>query len=82
MNKQQYEKLLNIAIENGADFAEIYCEITRNNTISLLDKKIDKIDELIVQKTPNSILWCGRFLDWKHPDDVIEIANMLKKENN
>lgn len=25
------------------------------------------------------ILWCGRFLDWKHPDDAILVAERLKK---
>lgn len=24
------------------------------------------------------LLWCGRFLDWKHPDDAIEIAERLR----
>lgn len=26
------------------------------------------------------ILWAGRFLDWKHPDDAIRVAAELKKE--
>jgi len=26
------------------------------------------------------ILWAGRFLDWKHPDDVIRVAARLRKE--
>lgn len=36
------------------------------------------IDELIDRKTKTTILWCGRFLDWKHPDDVIEAAKRLR----
>lgn len=31
-------------------------------------------------KEPNSILWCGRFLDWKHPDDVLLAAKRLREE--
>lgn len=29
-------------------------------------------------KDKSRILWCGRFLDWKHPDDAIVVAKMLK----
>lgn len=36
------------------------------------------IDDLIDRKAKATILWCGRFLDWKHPDDVIEAARRLK----
>lgn len=35
------------------------------------------IDDLIDRKAKATILWCGRFLDWKHPDDVIEVAKRL-----
>ena len=37
------------------------------------------IDNLIDRKEKATILWCGRFLDWKHPDDVIEVAKQLHK---
>lgn len=33
------------AVSGGADFAEIFCELTRNNNVTLLDKKIDKIHD-------------------------------------
>lgn len=36
------------------------------------------IDDLIDRKAKTTILWCGRFLDWKHPDDVIEVARRLR----
>ena len=36
------------------------------------------IDDLIDRKAKATILWCGRFLDWKHPDDAIEVAKMLR----
>lgn len=38
------------------------------------------IDALIQQKSRKRILWCGRFLDWKHPDDAIRVARMLKED--
>ena len=31
------------------------------------------------KKKPTSLLWCGRFLDWKHPDDAVKLAYRLKK---
>ncbi len=43
-------------------------------------KHYDDIDELIARKKKNSILWAGRFLDWKHPDAAIEIADRLKRD--
>ena len=37
-------------------------------------------DRLFGEKKRNSILWCGRFLDWKHPDDALRLAQRLKKQ--
>lgn len=34
--------------------------------------------ELFAKKKKNKILWCGRFLDWKHPDDALEVAKRLE----
>ena len=42
-------------------------------------KKYD-IDQLISRKKTNSILWCGRFIDWKHPDDAIQVAKKLRDD--
>ena len=42
--------------------------------------KYSNIKELIESKRKKSIFWAGRFIEWKHPDDAIEIANRLKKE--
>lgn len=36
------------------------------------------IDDLIDCKAKATILWCGRFLNWKHPDDVLEVAKRLR----
>ena len=38
------------------------------------------IDKLIQNKKKNSIVWSGRLIDWKHPDDAIMLASMLKKD--
>lgn len=43
--------------------------------------KYDSIDTLIDQKEKNSILWCGRIIDWKHPELAVEVAKKLKSEN-
>lgn len=43
--------------------------------------KYENIEEIIKNKKKNSILWVGRFLDWKHPELVIKIAERLKEEN-
>ena len=37
-------------------------------------------DKLMVEKNTTEILWCGRFLPLKHADDVILVADRLKKE--
>lgn len=39
------------------------------------------INELVKNKTQNSIIWVGRLVKWKHPDVVIEIAKKLKENN-
>lgn len=44
-------------------------------------KEYESIDKLIDKKINNSILWAGRFLKWKHPELVIELANYLKNNN-
>lgn len=31
-------------------------------------------------KDPASLLWVGRMIDWKHPDDAVEIARRLRQE--
>ncbi|MDO4379185.1 MAG: glycosyltransferase, partial [Erysipelotrichia bacterium] len=42
-------------------------------------KKYD-IDELMHYKEKSSILWCGRLIDWKHPDDAVKTAKKLKDD--
>lgn len=40
----------------------------------------DSIDDLISKKNNNSIIWAGRFIDWKHPDLPILVAKRLKED--
>ena len=41
-------------------------------------RRYSDFERLLDNKARNTILWCGRFLDWKHPDDALEIARRLK----
>ena len=36
------------------------------------------LTRLLSQKKNHTMLWCGRFLDWKHPDDAIKVARKLR----
>ncbi|MCF0114437.1 MAG: glycosyltransferase, partial [Erysipelotrichaceae bacterium] len=45
---------------------------------ALSDKSLD---ELLANKEKNTIIWAGRFLDWKQPIQVIEAAKKLKQDN-
>lgn len=42
-------------------------------------KTYDDPDAMIANKKQNSLLWAGRFLDLKHPDDALEVARRLKE---
>lgn len=37
------------------------------------------VDSLFSAKKNNVIMWCGRLIDWKHPDDAVILASKLKK---
>ena len=39
-----------------------------------------RLEELFAGKNRHTILWVGRFLDLKHPDDALLVAERLKKE--
>lgn len=44
------------------------------------ETKLYELSALMKQKEPVKILWCGRFLDWKHPEAAVEVARRLKAD--
>ena len=40
----------------------------------------EDVSQLIKEKEQNSIIWVGRFIDWKHPEGAILLAKALKKD--
>ena len=40
---------------------------------------VDKLIELKRQNIKPSILWCGRLIDWKHPELAVRVAKELKQ---
>ncbi len=42
--------------------------------------RYDSLKSLVSSKDKTSLLWCGRLLDWKHPDDALTVASRLKKD--
>ena len=43
-------------------------------------KQYDDVDTLVAAKKKSSLLWCGRLIDWKHPEIPVEIAKRLKND--
>jgi len=43
-------------------------------------KKFENIKKQIAAKEKKTLLWCGRFLDWKHPDDAVKTAAKLRDD--
>lgn len=43
-------------------------------------KKYESIEKIIENKKEHSILWVGRFIDWKHPEHVVNLAKYLISE--
>ncbi len=43
-------------------------------------KKYQNIDELILKKKKNSILWVARMIPLKHPENALKVAKRLKDE--
>ncbi len=41
----------------------------------------NNIEKILYNKKPNSIVWVGRFIHWKHPETAISLAEKLKSEN-
>ena len=45
IRKNLAEEILGVAVSTGADFAEIYAENTRNNHVSMIDGRIDRVGD-------------------------------------
>lgn len=43
-------------------------------------KRYDSVAAIQDAKKKSSILWAGRFLDWKHPDEAVLVAERLRAE--
>lgn len=46
--------------------------------------KIEKFDikkNILDKRGKNRIMWCARFLNWKHPELVVNLAERLKQDN-
>lgn len=43
-------------------------------------KEYEDVENLIGEKEKKSLVWVGRFIDWKHPEVPIEIAKRLKND--
>lgn len=43
-------------------------------------KQYEDFEQMLSKKNSAQVLWCGRFLELKHPDDVIEAVHRLRME--
>lgn len=44
-------------------------------------RRYENIDSLISRKTQARILWAGRFINWKHPEFAVKLAENLRNQN-
>lgn len=44
------------------------------------ETKTYDLDTLMKRKTAGEILWTGRMIDWKHPQEALELARSLKEK--
>ena len=72
---------------NGAFVAWDYniCGLFKNKAYRwgyFTEQKVyNDIDNLISRKEPASLLWAGRFLNWKHPELAVNLAKNLRASN-
>ena len=45
-------------------------------------KRYEDLGALMAGKDPASLLWVGRMIDWKHPDDALAVARRLRQAGN
>ena len=73
--------LLCASAYTAADFAKTGLFINKAYKWGYFPKTTcyDDVEQLIACKEQNSIMWAGRFLEWKHPDYAIRLAKRLKE---
>lgn len=65
----------------AADYAKTGTFINRAYKWGYFPQSIEyDIEKLMSEKKENSILWAGRFIDWKHPEIPVKIAKRLKAD--
>ena len=63
----------------AADYAKTHTFLNRGYKWGYFpETKRYILSELMAKKDRSKILWVGRFLDWKHADDALRIAEKLK----
>lgn len=64
----------------AADYAKTFNFLNRTYKWGYFPKFIEyeNIEKMVAEKEPNSILWVGRLIELKHPEKVVEVAEMLK----
>ncbi len=88
LNSKKYRRyknlyMLSASAYTAADFAKTFTFINKAYKWGYFPKtyRYDSVECLMHQKRPTSILWVARFLKWKHPEHVIEVARRLKAED-
>lgn len=73
--------LLCASAYTAGDFAKTFTFINKSYKWGYFPEvKTYDITTLMAEKKAATILWAGRFIDWKHPEYVIEVAKRLKAD--
>lgn len=74
--------LLCASAYTAADFAKTFTFINKAYKWGYFPevRHYTDVEALIGQKAPGTITWAGRFIHWKHPESVLEIARRLKAD--
>ena len=48
MNETLIREALDVALSSGADFAEVFVEDTLNNTLQIVDEKVDTVSSVMI----------------------------------
>ncbi len=69
--------LLSCGLYSAQDFNPYYAKILKFGYFPPIEKY--NAESLIASKEALSFVWAGRFIDWKHPEYVVNAAKELKK---